>query len=122
VKVKMMVLGFAVCSVLATGLAFGVTQASAGGPTVTYYACLKSGRLTQVGQANRAVDRELRRFPGTQKAPRARRDREPRRTTGAPTFPPEALRRSIPHGSVLRMISHEVATLALTTITEDRGR
>jgi hypothetical protein len=49
VKVKMMVLGFAVCSVLATGLAFGVTQASAGGPTVTYYACLKSGRLTQVG-------------------------------------------------------------------------
>ena len=48
-KFRMMVLGFAICSVLAAALAFGVTQASAGGPAVTYYACLKSGKLTQVG-------------------------------------------------------------------------
>ena len=51
-RFRMMVLGFAICSVLAAGLAFGVTQASAGGPAVTYYACLKSGKLTQVGTSS----------------------------------------------------------------------
>lgn len=51
-KFRSMILGFAICSVLAASVAFGVTQASAGGPAVTYYACLKAGKLTQVGTSS----------------------------------------------------------------------
>jgi hypothetical protein len=36
-------------SLFAGGLAFGITPASAGNPNGPYYACLKNGRLTQVG-------------------------------------------------------------------------
>jgi len=48
-KRRRFVLGFAIGSLLSAGLAFGVTQASAASGNPTYYACLKGGRLSQVG-------------------------------------------------------------------------
>jgi hypothetical protein len=50
-KLRTLALGFAVGALLTAGLALGVTEASASGPNVTYYACLKNGKLTRVGTA-----------------------------------------------------------------------
>ncbi len=47
-KLRTLAIGFAVGTLMAGGITFGVTQASAA-TNVTYYACLKAGKLTQVG-------------------------------------------------------------------------
>jgi hypothetical protein len=44
----LVVVGVIAGATIATGVAIGVT-AGANGPSTTYYACLKSGRLTGVG-------------------------------------------------------------------------
>ena len=48
-KRRRFLVGFAIGSLLSAGLAFGVTQASAASGNPTYYACLKGGKLSQVG-------------------------------------------------------------------------
>jgi hypothetical protein len=48
-KLKTLVPGICIGAVLAAGLTFGVTEASATGPNVTYYACLDKGKLGDVG-------------------------------------------------------------------------
>ena len=48
-KLRSVALGLVIGALLTAGVTFGVTEASASGPNVTYYACLKSGKLTHVG-------------------------------------------------------------------------
>lgn len=48
-KLKTLALGAAVGALVATGLTLGVAEASASGPTSTYYGCLAKGKLTSVG-------------------------------------------------------------------------
>ena len=48
-KSKTLTLGIAVGALVAAGLTFGVTEASASGPNTTYYGCLANGMLTSVG-------------------------------------------------------------------------
>ena len=48
-KARSTALGVAIGCLLAGGLTLGITEASASGPNTTYYACLKSGKLTHVG-------------------------------------------------------------------------
>jgi hypothetical protein len=48
-RLKTVALAVGVSALLAAGLTFGVTEASASGQNVTYYACLAKGKLTDVG-------------------------------------------------------------------------
>ena len=48
-KFKTLALAVGVSALLTAGLTFGVTEASASGPNVSYYACLYKGKLTHVG-------------------------------------------------------------------------
>jgi hypothetical protein len=49
VRLRMLALGFTAGALLLGGMAFGVTEASASGPNLTYYGCLKKGKLIQMG-------------------------------------------------------------------------
>src|SRR6516162_743092 len=48
-RLKTLALAVAISALAAAGLTFGVTEASASGPNVTYYACLNKGKLSLVG-------------------------------------------------------------------------
>ena len=48
-RTKQVALAVGASALIASGLTFGVTEASASGPNVVYYACLARGKLTSVG-------------------------------------------------------------------------